>query len=230
MRPWETIEAVKESDGVELVLARRGAEWVVRANGRTLMSSAAHASEEQLAHLALERVPAARTVLLGGLGLGYTARAALDRLGPEARLIVVELSRALVGWNRTHLAELAARPLEDPRVRLQLADAVERIAEATGAFDAILLDLDNGPTALARAANQRLYGVRGVKACRDALKAGGVLAVWSAGPDEAYLERLRRSGFTAVARTVTARATGGVRHTVFLATKDTAPRRGRARS
>jgi spermidine synthase len=189
------------------------------------MSSRVHGSEEALAALALGRVERPRTILVGGLGLGFTLRAALDRLPPDARAVVAELSPALVAWNRGPVADLAGRPLEDPRVRLQQADVRARIAEARGAFDAILLDVDNGPSALAHRGNDALYGDRGVRACRDALRQGGVLAVWSAGPDEEYRARLERAGFSVDEVPVAARGAGGggVRHLVFLAGRGAAP-------
>jgi spermidine synthase len=221
VKPWEIVDRARAPDGTELVLARRGDEWVVRAAGRVLMSSRVHGSEEALARLALARVARPRTVLVGGLGLGFTLRAALDRLQPDARAIVAELSHALVAWNRGPVAELAGRPLEDPRVRLQIGDVAGRIAEARGAFDAILLDVDNGPSALAHPENDALYGKRGVAACRDALRAGGVLAVWSAGTDAGYRARLERAGFEVDEATVPARGAGagGVKHVVFLAAR-----------
>jgi spermidine synthase len=164
-------------------------------------------------------------VLLGGLGLGFTLRAALERAPADARVVVAELSPALVGWVRGPVAHLAGRPLEDPRVRLQVGDVLARIAEAKGAYDAILLDVDNGPSALAHAGNDRLYGGRGVRACRDALRAGGALAVWSAGPDERYLSQLERAGLEARAEVVPARGGGGVRHVVFVGVKPRAEAR-----
>jgi spermidine synthase len=232
--PWTIVERAAGPDGAEWTLARRGDEWVVRAGGRVLMSSRQHGSEEALAALALARLAASRrdappsrarpahpTVLVGGLGLGFTARAALDRLPEGARLVVAELVPALVAWNRTHLADLAGRPLDDPRTRLQQGDVLARIAEAKGAFDAILLDVDNGPAPLSDPANERLYGDRGVRACRDALRAGGVLAVWSAGPDERYRQRLEKAGLAAEVQAVPARSgtSKGVRHVVFLGVK-----------
>ncbi len=236
MLPWDIVERTAGPGGVEWTLARRGDEWVVRAGGRVLMSSRLHGSEEALAALALaalassgkeraaargRHAPASPTVLVGGLGFGFTLRAALDRLPAEARLVVAEIVPALVEWNRTHLAPLAGRPLDDARTRLQQGDVLARIAEAKGAFDAILLDVDNGPSPLAHPANGRLYGPKGVRACYDALRAGGVLAVWSAGPDEQYRERLERAGLVAEARTVPGRSgtSKGVRHVVFLGVK-----------
>jgi spermidine synthase len=231
MQPWETVDRAKVPGGTELVLARRGDEWVVRNDGRVLMSSRQHGSEDALAALALERVVrpgGARTVLIGGLGLGYTLRATLDRIGPDARAIVAEISPELVAWNRGPIAHLAGRPLDDPRTRIQMGDVVARIAEATGAFDAILLDVDNSPSSMVLAGNDRLYGRRGVRACAAALSSGGVLAVWSAGPDAPYLERLELAGLQARAVTVPARGIGGggARHVVFLGVKRAAsPRR-----
>jgi spermidine synthase len=203
-----------------MVLARRGEEWVVRIGGRVLMSSRTHGSEESLAELALEKAASRRTVLLGGLGLGYTLRAALDRVPVDSRIVVAELVPELVDWNRGPVAHLAGRPLDDPRVRLQVGDVAGRIAEATKAFDAILLDVDNSPSSLVLAANDRLYTDRGVRACHNALRAGGVLAVWSAGPDQTYRQRLERAGFSVEERTVPARGgSGGTRHLLFLAAR-----------
>jgi spermidine synthase len=224
MQPWETVDRARVADGTELSLARRGDEWVVRAGGRVLMSSRQHGSEDALAELALARLArpgGARTVLIGGLGLGYTLRATLDRIGPDARAVVAEISPELVAWNRGPLVHLAGRPLDDPRTRLQIGDVVARITEASGAFDAILLDVDNSPSSMVLAGNDRLYGMKGVRACARALSSGGVLAVWSAGPDEAYLERLEAAGLDARAVTVPARGRGarGARHVIFLGVK-----------
>ncbi len=227
MLPWETVARAAGPDGAEWTLARRGGEWGVRVGGRALMSSRQHGSEEALAAIALGRMERARarkhapTVLLGGLGLGFTLRAALDRLAADARVVVAELVPALVEWNRGPVADLAGRPLEDPRTRLQQADVLARIAEARGAFDAILLDVDNGPSAVSHAANDRLYGDRGVRACRDALRAGGVLGVWSAGPDERYKARLEKAGLEAELHAVPARegTSRGARHVVFVGVK-----------
>lgn len=219
MKRWETVDRAAAPDGTEIVLARRGEEWMVRAGGRVLVGSCTHGSEEALAALALERVARPRTVLVGGLGLGFTLRAALDRLPASARVEVAELVPALVGWNRGPLAHLAGRPLDDARVRLRAGDVRARIGEARGAYDAILLDVDNGPSALAHPSNDALYGEAGVRACRAALRAGGVLAVWSAGPDARYRARLERAGLEAEEIAVPARGEhGGVRHVVFLAT------------
>ncbi len=236
MLPWETVARAAGPDGAEWVLARRGDEWVVRVAGRVLMSSRQHGSEEALAAIALRRMEGARarahapTVLVGGLGLGFTLRAALDRLSHEARVVVAELVPALVEWNRGPVAALAGRPLEDPRTRLQQGDVLARIAEAKGAFDAILLDVDNGPSAVAHATTERLYGEAGVRACRDALRAGGVLGVWSAGPDDRYRARLEKAGLAVEVEPVPARGgtSRGARHVVFLGVKQESRPPGRA--
>jgi spermidine synthase len=224
VKPWEIVERALAPDGAEIVLARRDGEWVVRAAGRVLMSSRQHGSEDGLAALALKRAARRRTVLIGGLGLGFTVRAALDRVPTGARVVVAELSTPLVAWNRTHLAALAGRPLDDPRVRVQAGDVLDRLREAPATYDAILLDVDNGPSAVAHAANGRLYDEEGIGACRTALREGGVLAVWSAGADARFLARLGRAGLDAEAVIVPGRgAAGGVRHVVFLARRQSEP-------
>jgi spermidine synthase len=224
VKPWEIVDRTAAPDGAELALARRDDEWVVRVAGRTLMSSRVHGSEEALAAIALRGLKQRRAILVGGLGMGFTVRAALDRLPTDARVVVVELVPGLVAWNRGPLAPLAGRPLDDPRARLQQGDVLQRIAEAKGAYDAILLDVDNGPSALAHPGNAKLYADKGVRACAAALRAGGVLAVWSAGPDERYRERLERAGLEASEEIVPARAGAGVRHAVILGRKPAAGR------
>jgi spermidine synthase len=221
MQPWQIVDRVAAPDGTDLQLARRGDEWVVRAAGRVLMSSRQHGSEEALAALALRPVARPHTVLIGGLGLGYTLRAVLDRVPDDARAIVAELVPAVVGWNQGPVAHLAGRPLDDPRVRLQQRDVLDVISEATRAFDAVLLDVDNGASPIAHPSNVRLYGTKGIRACKEALRPGGVLAVWSAGPDERYVERLGDAGLEATACPVPARSgtSKGVRHVVFVARK-----------
>ncbi len=220
MQPWHVVDRARAPDGSEVLLAHRGEEWVVRVGGRILMSSRMHGSEEALASLALKNLEAPRTILVGGLGLGFTLRALLDRVPVDARVIVAELVPKLAAWNRGPVAHLAGSPLSDARVRLQIGDVAGRIAEATRAFDAIVLDVDNGPSSLVHADNDRLYGQKGVRACLNALKNGGVLAVWSAGPDQRYIERLERAGFGTATHSVSARnGPGGVRHVIVTARK-----------
>jgi spermidine synthase len=226
--PWETIAEAEAPDGTAMRLDRRGDEWVVRFDGKVLMSSRQHGSEEALAALALARAARRRRVLVGGMGLGFTVRAALDRLPVDAKVVVAELTPALVEWNRGPVSSLAGRPLDDPRVRVQHGDVLARIAESKGIYDAILLDVDNGPSAAnaVHSGNARLYGPRGIAACRDALAEGGVLAVWAMQDDPTYVERLRRAGLEAEARPAPARgAAGGTRHVIFLGRKTARPAR-----
>jgi spermidine synthase len=219
MVPWQLVAQALAPDGTQLVLMRRGGEWEVRAGGDTLMSSRTHASEEALAEIAFECAPRARRVLVGGLGLGFTLRATLERLPRGGRVVVAELSPALVEWNRAHVAALAGRPLDDARTELRLGDVGDVIRASAGAYDAILLDVDNGPAALIHRGNARLYSDAGVRATHAALTAGGVLAVWATRPDDGYVRRLRRAGFEAEARSARARPGRGAHHIVFVARK-----------
>ena len=221
MKPWENIASARAPDGTLLELVRRGDDWVVRAAGRTLMTSQTFGSEQALATMALDgdsKRP--RSVLIGGLGLGYTLRAALDRVGPGSRVVVAEIVSELAAWNRGPVAHLTGRPLDDPRVEVRLGDVTDQIAKAREAFDAILLDVDNGPSAVILSANRRLYDTAGIRACRRALRPGGVLAVWSTGPDSSYVTALSRGGFDAEHRNVrTGRGGKGTRHVIFLGRK-----------
>jgi len=220
MKPWEAIDHARSPDGTLLELVRRADEWVVRADGRTLMTSRTHGSEQALASLALEGAGSPQSVLVGGLGLGFTLRATLDQLPANARVVVVELVPELCAWNRGPVAHLARRPLDDPRTELRVGDVVDAIARARQAYDAILLDVDNGPSALIHGSNGRLYDDAGVRACRSALRRGGVLGVWSTGPDAGYVRRLRRAGLEAEQRRVPARdEPKGTRHVIFLGRK-----------
>ena len=217
MKAWETVERASAPDGTELVLARRDDEWVVRAGGHVLMSSRVHGSEETLVKYALERVKAPHHVMIGGLGFGFTLRAALDLLPPATPVRVVELVPELVVWNRTHLASLAHRPLEDPRVVVLEGDVHDAIRGPSGQLDLLLLDVDNGPSALTQGRNARLYSKAGIAACARAVRVGGVLALWSAGQDERYRRALGLAGFAVEVKTVAARPGSGARDVLFLA-------------
>ena len=223
MIPWTLLDtATVPLDGGELRLLRRGAEFSIRAGTRELMNSRAHGSEEALAETACARIAARAQprILIGGLGMGFTLRAALDALGADARVEVAELVPAVVAWNRGPLADLSGRGLEDPRVSILETDVADPVRCARSAYDAILLDADNGPEALSRAANDRLYDLAGLSAARTALRPGGVLAVWSAGPDANFARRLRTAGFAVEEVRVRARgARGGARHIVWIATR-----------
>jgi spermidine synthase len=179
------------------------------------MSSARHGSEEAMAQAGLEGLTAeAPTVLVGGLGLGYTLRAALDRLPARAHVLVVEISTPVVKWSRGPLAGLAGAPLDDPRVTVEVADVGQFVATTRRRFDAILLDVDNGPSALFQDGNRRLYRREGLAAFRSVLRHRGVLVVWSAGADSRFLDDLREAGFDAEERRAAARK--GARQVLFV--------------
>jgi len=214
VKPTTELARAQAEGGGELVLYERDGVYTIRINGMELMSSRAHGSEEVMAELAV--APTARRVLVGGLGLGFTARAVLDR-APNARLTVAELVPAVVEWNRAHFGHLAGRPLDDARTTVVVDDVGRVVRNARERFDAILLDVDNGPVALTRKANQGLYGETGLRTAKAALARGGALAVWSADRDEAFLRRLRKVGFAAESHDVPARGhAGGPKHTVFV--------------
>ena len=219
MKPWELLGETRTPDGSLMALMRRDREHVILANGKPLMSNLMHGSEEALASLACTRV---RTrpqpcVLVGGLGMGFTLRATLDALPADASVIVAELLPAVVEWNRGPLAPLAGEPLKDPRVTVLQNDVAETMRASEGRFDAMLLDVDNGPSAFTESANAELYTDRGLASARTALKSGGVLAVWSAREDRKFEQRLRYNGFRVEVSRVRARLMkGGPRHTIFL--------------
>lgn len=217
MQPFEVIARARTPDGNELTLVRRGAEWVVRIGGTTLMSSRQHDSEESLASEAFKARPGLRQVLIGGLGLGFTLRAVLDRLEPEGRVSVSELVPELVAWNRTHLRSLHGAVLDDARCEVVVSDVLHVVEQSRARFDAILLDVDNGPVALTQGDNRQLYAEHGVRACHAALAPRGVLTVWSAGPSAEYERRLRAGGFAVDVVRVAARRGSGAQHVIFVA-------------
>ncbi len=220
MIPWRHLDTAQIPDGGELRLMQRGAELSIMSGSTELMNSRLSGSEKALASLACARIagrPKPR-LLVGGLGMGFTLRAALADLPKDAVVVVSELVPAVVVWARGPMAALFEGCLEDPRVSLREADVAEAIGEARAAFDAILLDVDNGPGGLNRDANDGLYSAAGLAAARGALKPGGVLAVWSGGRDDGFSRRLRSAGYAA--EEVQVRATGGkrgARHVIWLA-------------
>ncbi len=218
MKPWERLDRTTARGGTVIDLKRRDREYVIFADGRNLMSSRMHGSEEALAALACERARALPrpVVLVGGLGMGFSLRAALDLLPPAATVVVSELLAAVVEWNRGPLGPLAAHPLSDPRVQVEVGDVAAVLRANRSRFDAVMLDVDNGPDALTSPGNEALYGDRGLHAARAALAAQGILAVWSAGNDRAFERRLARAGFRVEVEHVRARLTKGPRHTIFV--------------
>ena len=203
-------------------LARRTNEYIILANGKSLMSSRMHGSEEALATLACRNLPIAGPpcVLIGGLGMGFTLRAALNVLPSDAKVIVAELVPAVVEWNRGPLGPLAQHPLKDKRTRIEVGDVATSIAARRNHFDAILLDVDNGPAAFTTPQNSSVYDDRGLAAIQAALKSRGVLAIWSARDDRKFEQRLRYGGFVVNVENVRGRLKqGGPYHTIFLARK-----------
>lgn len=223
MIPWKLLDSAPVPGGSgELRLYQRAEELSIRVNGVELMNSRAHASEGAFAALGCERI-AGRTaarVLIGGLGMGFSLRTALSALRADAQVVVAELVPAVVRWNRDHLGELADHPLRDPRLTVEEQDVGALIRRAREEFDAILLDVDNGPGALTRRANHGLYTRAGLAAARAALRPGGVLGVWSAGPDPAFTDRLREADFQVEQIALRGRGTGkGARYTVWIGSR-----------
>jgi spermidine synthase len=223
MLPWIHLATATAPDGAELRLLRRGKEFSIRLHdGNELMNSRLGASEEALAILAVDRLAGrqAPCILIGGLGMGFTLRAAQAVVGSDARLIVSEIVPELIAWAAEHMADVFGDCLADPRVVVKVGDVGAVIRESTAAFDAILLDVDNGPDGLTYAGNDTLYGEAGLRAARRALTPGGVLAVWSAAPDPGFSKRLSRCGFETRSTTIrAAHSKRGARHTVWLATR-----------
>ena len=219
MKPLELIGEAVAPDGTDMKLTLRDREYVILANGKSLMSSRMHGSEEALATLACFRTRTMEQpcVLLGGLGMGFTLRATLDSLPSDGIVIVAELVPAVLDWNRGPLGPLAGHPLKDSRVSVDVNDVWTTLSSSAGRFDAVLLDVDNGPTAFAASSNSRLYDDLGLACAHAALKTGGVLAVWSARENRKFEQRLRHGGFTVEVHTVRGRLKkGGPRHTIFI--------------
>jgi len=218
--PGGVLDSVVTVDGTELILHHRDDIYTIRVDGHQLMTSHAHGSEESLARLGCGHLADRRgaRVLIGGLGMGYTLRAALDVLPDSATAVVAEVFPAVVTWCRGLLADLAGDPLADGRVKVIERNVIALLEREKGSYDAILLDVDNGPHALTLISNRRLYGESGLALIRARLGEGGVLAVWSAFPDKPFVRRLRKCGFEVHAETVCARDEGeSPDHTIFLA-------------
>ena len=222
MIPWVQIDTVPvpgEQDVLRLM--QRGDEFSIRVGTTELMNNRLRGSEQALATLTCARLqdrPRAR-VLIGGLGMGFTLRAALAALGPQASVIVAELVPAVTAWARGPLASLFAGSLDDARVELRVEDVNRSIQSGPAQYDAILLDVDNGPEGLTRRSNDRLYDVWGLGRARYALRPDGILAVWSGGPDRKFKARLQRCGFTVDELRVHANGSSGRRHVLWLATR-----------
>ncbi|MEM6857361.1 MAG: spermidine synthase [Pseudomonadota bacterium] len=224
MLPRDTLATAQIPGGDTLTLVSHGHDFIIMLGRDELMGTRMQFSEEQLARLTIEQLetPAPR-VLIGGYGMGFTYRAALACAGGEGRVVVAEIVPEILDWARGPLAALTGDSLDDPRGGVELRDVADLIEEAgQGAldarYDAILLDVDNGPDGIVRADNDRLYTRTGLAKARDALRPGGILAVWSAAPDPAFTRRLKEAGFAVVAREVRARPNNkGPRHTIWFA-------------
>ena len=238
MRPNEILAEPRTADGTRLTLVRQSGALQVQVNGVILMSSHVHGSEDIMAELACKDLKdrADVRVLVGGLGMGFTLRATLDALGPQAHVVVSELYPDLVAWNRGVLAPLADHPLADPRVQLVEGDVAALLRASRAAFDVILLDVDNGPEAFTTPSNGWLYGPAGLTAIRDALKPGGLVVVWSGFSAPRFVGQLARAGLAAEAVPVRERGhvAKGARHMLYVgrrqATRAGPPRAGSKRT
>jgi spermidine synthase len=218
MKRFEKLEEASAPDGTALALYRHDGAYYLHANGVELMSTRRHHSEERLAELVC--APLGQTadahVLIGGLGFGFTLRAALRVLGGDARLVVVELLDAVIRWNRNPDYDLGAAALEDSRVTLRHDDVAHVLAASPGRFHGILLDVDNGADALTTARNARLYGAAGIRTAAAALRPGGRLAYWSADRDPSLAAAMERARLTVERHTARAHTTSGPRHFLYV--------------
>nr|WP_298897720.1 spermidine synthase [uncultured Altererythrobacter sp.] len=223
MLPRETLAVAQIADGGELSLVSHGRDFIIMLGRDELMGTRMQYSEEQLAVQTMERVENdAPRILIGGYGMGFTLRAALARMGPNGQAVVAELVPEVVEWAQGPMSELTGDSLDDPRLDLKICDVAALIDDANDGtcdkFDAILLDVDNGPDGIVREENNRLYSPTGLGRSRDALKPGGMLAVWSAGPDHRFTRKLRDAGFDVEERFFRARPNNkGPRHTIWFA-------------
>ena len=222
MLPWNLLGTAQVPGGGELRLLRRGTEFSIKLGQNELMNSRLSGSEEALATLVCERLQSYNRprVLIGGLGMGFTLRAALLNLGADAHIVVAELVPEVVAWARGPMGEVFGDSLSDPRVSVREGDVGVLIRAERSAYDAILLDVDNGPEGLSREANDALYNTSGLAMAHAALRPGGILAVWSSGPDPRFTQRLKRAGFAVdEVKTRASRKGGGARHVIWIATR-----------
>jgi len=231
MDRWITIEsATVPASDTELTLSQRDGDFAIRIAGQPgdLMNSRRHHSEDVLAELGCSRLSAIENarILVGGLGMGFTLAAALKTVGASAEVVVAELVPAVVEWNRGALGQCAGRPVEDDRARVHVGDVAELIKQRADSFDAILLDVDNGPEPMTHSDNEWLYSLPGLQRIYETLRPEGIVAIWSAKADYAFTNRLEKIGFNVDLRTVRARPGKGSRHTIFVAQKPVVRRSG----
>jgi spermidine synthase len=221
--PWRLLDTASVPGGEgSLRLMQRGSEFSIRLDRYELMNSRLSGSEEALAATACDRIRSRKAprILIGGLGMGFTLRAALASLGADAGVTVAELVPAVIAWARGPMSDVFGNSLADRRVTIREADVGDLMRSGASAFDAILLDVDNGPDGLTRKANDALYGLAGLGAARRALRAGGVLAIWSARPDPKFTARLRKANFAVDELTVPARGSRGSKHVIWIAARE----------
>lgn len=221
------VDSVRMPDGTQFVLSQEGDDWMVRVAGRMLMSSKVVDSEDALAEEAFERAGDLEEILVGGLGLGFTLRAALDLAPPDAFVTVAELVPKVVEWNRRHVGVLNEHPLCDERVEVVEGHVLELIQGASERFDVILLDVDNGPVALSSADNDALYSASGLNACHKALAPDGILAVWSSGASSRFERAMKKAHFEVEVLKVGARAGSRAHHVIFIGRRLPGKPRGR---
>ncbi len=223
MIPWEFIDSAKTPDKIEeLKLYRRGTEFSIRVGGLELMNSRVYGSEKAIAELSCSRIKSRKNtcILIGGLGMGFTLSATLKYIKPDTKVMVAELVPEVVRWNRDILGELADYPLKDNRVTILETDVVQLLKKEKNAFDAVILDVDNGPEGLTQKGNDWLYSAPGLIKIIKALRPEGILAVWSANPDRSFTTRLTKAGFKVEEKRVRARENRkGGRHTIWIATR-----------
>lgn len=220
MIPWVLLATAKVPGGEgDLRLKQRGGEFSIMAGATELMNSRLSGSEKALANLVCPRLGPGPRVLIGGLGMGFTLREALAGLGGDASVVVAELVPEVVAWARGPMAEIFGASMTDPRVAIHQGDVGKLIRSSRAAYDAILLDVDNGPGGLTRAGNDSLYDIAGIAAAGVALRPGGILAVWSSASDVDFTRRLRRGGFGVEEVNVRANGKTGARHVIWIAVK-----------
>ena len=220
MKPWITVGEALSPDGTRLKLVEHDGEYIIRADDLPLMSTRMHFSEIELARLVCNKLRSGAKVMIGGLGLGYTLRAALDLLPKDGTAVQVELVPEVVEWNKGPLAPFAGNPLDDKRSELVQGDVAKAIRGGRNEYDSIMLDVDNGPSPLVNERNAWLYTDHGLQAIRGALKNGGRVAIWSADDEPRFISRMKRNGFRAEKHHIQAhKGKGGIRHVIFTGRK-----------
>ena len=220
MKPWITVGEALSPDGTRLELVEHDGEYIIRADDLPLMSTRMHFSEIELARLVCNKLRSGAKVMIGGLGLGYTLRAALDLLPKDGTAVQVELVPEVVEWNKGPLAPFAGNPLDDKRSELVQGDVAKAIRGGRNEYDSIMLDVDNGPSPLVNERNAWLYTDHGLQAIRGALKNGGRVAIWSADDEPRFISRMKRTGFRAEKHHIQAhKGKGGIRHVIFTGRK-----------